>query len=253
MGRLKETTAAYSFVTGSPFTIVYGYDAASRERLAKAVVGIRGRNRGVVAGDYHTQGAYDPAFNRQRINPRQPGYNWRRHGNEVFSPDDKASNEVEGPGNTPVPGFLDTPQGTTEEYIPLPGQPGAGHVIVLRYAIADAITNTWEALKRNLRMFRTWATVLVLAGTLVAMAQTPKKQRDYVPDEKTAVRIAEAVLSAQYGEETVKAQLPLHTSSSDDYWIVQLQGSGPATSKGGGPAVWINKHSGCLKVMERMK
>ena len=72
-------------------------------------------------------------------------------------------------------------------------------------------------------------------------------------DEKTAVRIAEAVLSAQYGEETVKAQLPLHTRSTGDYWIVQLQGVGPASSKGGGPAVWINRHSGCLKVMERMK
>jgi hypothetical protein len=97
------------------------------------------------------------------------------------------------------------------------------------------------------------ATVLLLAGALVAAGQTPKKHHDYVPDEKTAVRIAEAVLSAQYGEKSVKAQLPFHTSSSGDYWIVQLQGAGPATSKGGGPAVWINKHSGCLKVMERMK
>src|SRR6185437_11048659 len=90
--------------------------------------------------------------------------------------------------------------------------------------------------------FEASATVLLLVGTLVAVAQTPKKLRDYVPDEKTAVRIADAVLSAQHGKETVKAQLPLHTSSSGDYWIVQLQGAGPATSKGGGPAVWINKH-----------
>jgi YD repeat-containing protein len=29
MGRLKQTTSAYSFVSGNPFTIVYGYDAAS--------------------------------------------------------------------------------------------------------------------------------------------------------------------------------------------------------------------------------
>jgi YD repeat-containing protein len=29
MGRLKQTTTAYSFVIGNPFTIVYGYDAAS--------------------------------------------------------------------------------------------------------------------------------------------------------------------------------------------------------------------------------
>ena len=29
MSRLKQTTAAYSFVSGNPFTVVYGYDAAS--------------------------------------------------------------------------------------------------------------------------------------------------------------------------------------------------------------------------------
>jgi hypothetical protein len=86
---------------------------------------------GTAAGDYHTHGAYDPAFNGQGINPGQAGYNWHHDGNEVFSPADMASNEVEGPNNSPVPGFLGTPQGTTEEYIPLPGQPGAGHVIVL--------------------------------------------------------------------------------------------------------------------------
>jgi hypothetical protein len=77
---------------------------------------------GTVAGDYHTHGAYDPAFNGQGINPGQPGYNWHHDGNEVFSPDDMASNETEGPNNTPV---------TTEEYIPIPGHPGAGHVVVL--------------------------------------------------------------------------------------------------------------------------
>jgi RHS repeat-associated protein len=86
---------------------------------------------GTVAGDYHTHGAYDPAFNGQGINPGQPGYNWHHDGNEVFSPADMASNEIEGPNNSPVPGFLGTPQGMTEEYVPLPGQPGAGHVIVL--------------------------------------------------------------------------------------------------------------------------
>ena len=102
-------------------------------------------------------------------------------------------------------------------------------------------------------MFRTWTAVLFLAGALVAVAQTPKKQGDYVPDEKTAVRIAEAVLVAKYGEVRVNAQLPLYAGSSGDYWIVELHGRGPVPSKGGGPAVWINKRSGCLKIMEHMK
>jgi hypothetical protein len=103
-------------------------------------------------------------------------------------------------------------------------------------------------------MFPGWVPVLFLAGAVVAAAQTSKKQSDYVPDEKTAVRIAEAVLVAKYGEERVNAQLPLYASGSNlDYWIVQLHGPEPVPSKGGGPAVWINKHSGCLKIMEHMK
>jgi len=36
---------------------------------------------------------------------------------------------------------------------------------------------------------------------------------DYVPDEKTAERIAEAVLVAQFGQERVNAQLPLSTQA----------------------------------------
>src|SRR5690348_13971118 len=86
--------------------------------------------------------------------------------------------------------------------------------------------------------------VLLVAGVLAAAGQTPKKHRDYVPDEKTAVQIAEAVLIAHFGEERVKAQLPLQASNSyGDVWIVggHVQGF---PQKGGGMAVWINKHSG---------
>jgi len=45
---------------------------------------------------------------------------------------------------------------------------------------------------------------------------------DYVPDEKTAVQIAEAVLVAQFGQERVNAQSPLRAvSTSKDAWLVQ--------------------------------
>jgi hypothetical protein len=103
-------------------------------------------------------------------------------------------------------------------------------------------------------MFRTWAIVLLLAGAVVNAGHTPKKHRDYVPDEKTALRIAEAVLIAQFGEERVKAQLPLRGSKSyGDVWIVQGDEHGPP-HKGGGMAVWINKHSGCIEsVLEQTK
>jgi hypothetical protein len=108
-------------------------------------------------------------------------------------------------------------------------------------------------------MFRIWAAVLLLAGAFVAAGQTPTKHRDYVPDEKTAVRIAEAVLIAQFGEERVKAQLPLRGNNSyGDTWIVQGTEPGPPRTgpppKGGGMAVMIDKHSGrIVSVLEHMK
>jgi hypothetical protein len=103
-------------------------------------------------------------------------------------------------------------------------------------------------------MRRIWVIVLFLASALLALPQTAKKHRDYVPDEKTAVQIAQAVLIAQFGEERVKAQLPLHGSNSyGDVWIVQGTEPGPP-HKGGGMAVMINKHSGqIVNVMEHMK
>ena len=79
---------------------------------------------------------------------------------------------------------------------------------------------------------------------------------DYVPDEKTAERIAEAVLVAAFGQERVNAQLPLRAASmSRNQWLVQaavLDKEG-RPQVGGGFAVWVNKHSGCVSVIERMK
>ena len=76
---------------------------------------------------------------------------------------------------------------------------------------------------------------------------------DYVPDEKTATQIAEAVLVAQFGQERVNAQLPLRAESTGkDLWLVQgiIRGTPQA---GGNFGVWVNKYSGCVKVMEHMK
>ncbi len=100
----------------------------------------------------------------------------------------------------------------------------------------------------------TWACILLLSA-IAFSADSRKEHRDYVPDEKTARRIAEAVLVGQYGEEQIRAQSPLLVDGSNkQYWIVQVSGGQKTLpSKGGGPAVWIDKHSGCLQVMEHMK
>jgi hypothetical protein len=97
---------------------------------------------------------------------------------------------------------------------------------------------------------------VVLLLTMAAFGKDAGKIQphpDYVPDEKTAERIAEAVLVAQFGQERVSAQLPLHAAStSKDLWLVQgtLEGlHGP----GGNFGVWVNKHTSCISVIERMK
>jgi len=103
-------------------------------------------------------------------------------------------------------------------------------------------------------MRRAFGVVLLL--TMIAFGKDLGKVQphpDYVPDEKTAERVAEAVLVSQFGQERVSAQLPLRVvSTSKALWLVQgvvHEPHGP----GGNFGVWINKHSGCVEVMEHMK
>ena len=111
------------------------------------------------------------------------------------------------------------------------------------------------AIGRNAQMYRLWVVALLLAP-LALVTGTEKDHKDYVPDERTAERIAQAILIGQYGQDRVSAQMPLHADGSNaKYWIVQgsihSEGIPP---KGGGFAVWINKHSGCVgNVVEHMK
>jgi hypothetical protein len=96
-----------------------------------------------------------------------------------------------------------------------------------------------------------FAIAILLALVVVANA-SDKQHKDYVPDRKTAESIADAVLVAHYCEERISAGRPLLVDGSNkDYWIVEV--SEKELKPGGGPAVWINKHSGCLNVMDHMK
>ena|ERR1700740_3081249 len=91
-----------------------------------------------------------------------------------------------------------------------------------------------------------------LLATILLASASDKPHKDYVPDQKTAERVADAVLIAQYGEDRVKAGRPLLVDGSNkEYWIVEVFGKD--NEKGGGPAVWINRHLGCLRVMDYMK
>lgn len=104
---------------------------------------------------------------------------------------------------------------------------------------------------------RRFSVILVLSLLLVGVTGAQKTHSDYVPDKKTAEQIARAILAARYGEERVKAGLPLQVDGSNrEYWIVEVSSpqEGGFIRKGGGPAVWINKHSGCiLQILDQMK
>jgi len=60
--------------------------------------------------------------------PGQPGYNWHHDANEVMSDADMDISDVNLNG---LPGYLGTPRGTIEEYMPIPGHSRGGHTTVL--------------------------------------------------------------------------------------------------------------------------
>lgn len=70
------------------------------------------------------------------MDDNEPGtsYDWKHDGNEIFSDSDKwVSDHLDGhtPPNLIGPGFLGTPKGTVEEYVPINGHPTQGPVKVL--------------------------------------------------------------------------------------------------------------------------
>jgi len=75
-------------------------------------------------------------------------------------------------------------------------------------------------------------------------AQAPPPANGYVPDEKTAVRIAEAVLSPIYGEDHIIKERPFHASLKDGVWTVS--GSLPEGWIGGTAVIHIDKRTGAI-------
>ncbi len=88
---------------------------------------------------------------------------------------------------------------------------------------------------------------LVLATIFCAVftfAQTHsyKPKNGFIPDAKTATRVAEAVLSAIYGEEQVNSERPFTANLKGDVWSVT--GSLPEGSEGGVAEVKLSKRTG---------
>ena len=89
-------------------------------------------------------------------------------------------------------------------------------------------------------------TVLLLLFTIndaICQADRPKlPSRGIVPDEVTAVRIAEAVFEPVFGTEEVTKFRPYHAQLKDGVWT--LYGTLRPGSRGGTPQMIIQKKDG---------
>ncbi len=84
--------------------------------------------------------------------------------------------------------------------------------------------------------------VVVAATPFFAAAEGFNPKHGYVPDEKTTIRVAEAVLIPIYGEERVVAQRPFTAKLKKEVWIVT--GHLPEGFLGGVAEVKISKKTG---------
>jgi hypothetical protein len=92
--------------------------------------------------------------------------------------------------------------------------------------------------------FRVLLIVFVLASGLSANGERGRlPENGVVPDEQTAVSVAEAVFRPVYGKDYVDKFLPYHAVLQDDLWTVYgtLR---PAGAHGGTPQLRISKQDG---------
>jgi len=62
---------------------------------------------------------------------------------------------------------------------------------------------------------------LVLVMTNLAQKKETIPKEGYLPDEKTATKVGEAILSAIYGEESIASQRPFKATLLSDKWTVK--------------------------------
>ena len=87
--------------------------------------------------------------------------------------------------------------------------------------------------------------LLVTAVFVIADSKHNYKPKDgYVPDEKTAIRIAVAVWIPIYGEKQIEGEKPYHAKLDKGIWTVE--GSLPEGTLGGVAIAEIAKDDGCI-------
>jgi hypothetical protein len=78
----------------------------------------------------------------------------------------------------------------------------------------------------------------------VASQQHYRPKNGFVPDEKTAIRIAEAVLTSIYGEKQIKSEEPFSAKLHNGVWTVE--GTIAEGVEGGVAIIKISKAHGTI-------
>jgi len=90
------------------------------------------------------------------------------------------------------------------------------------------------------------ALLLALSGNLAfGQSGSFKPKNGFIPDEKTAVRVGEAVLETIYGEKQIASERPFSAKLKNGVWTVT--GTFPKGQRFGGVAeIKISKSKGCV-------
>jgi hypothetical protein len=88
------------------------------------------------------------------------------------------------------------------------------------------------------------ATTLTFLLCSASLAQAPQPKNGFIPDEQTAIKVAEAILSPIYGEKQIASEHPFHATLHEGVWTIE--GSLPAGWEGGVASIRIDKKSGAI-------
>ena len=84
----------------------------------------------------------------------------------------------------------------------------------------------------------------IAAASALARRPSFEPPEGFIPNEKTAIRVAEAVLSPIYGEEQILSERPFSARLRGGVWTVS--GSLPEGADGGVAEIRIAKKTGCI-------
>jgi hypothetical protein len=94
-----------------------------------------------------------------------------------------------------------------------------------------------KAFLNNIKLLLT--AFLLISGINCKTFKNMEKTIDYVPDQETAVKIAEAIWLPIYGEKVLNFKPYKAVLKDNTVWIVE--GTSPKGMKGGTPYIEINK------------